>query len=145
MRAIILGVGIAAITGIAEACKCLPPESVESEYHNASAVFVGRVESVSSPLSLSRLWSGTEESTLVVMKAWKGVSVGDRIKARSNLATDCGRPAKQDQSPASEPIVWIVYGEGAPPYSLDFCSRTQPAGGWTKEEEDALDEIVRRQ
>jgi MYXO-CTERM domain-containing protein len=104
--------------GDALACKCAPPPPVATALEESTAVFAGKVTSV----------SRQEDPTAAVVvkikvsQAWKGAS-GDTIEVRTRSSSAaCGIGFEEGAE-------WLVYAstnEGA--LSAISCSRTKPLG-----------------
>jgi hypothetical protein len=135
------------------ACSCAPDGSAAEEYSGATVVFLGKVLSLKqSPTVPDQSRFLTEEATLVVEKAWKGVAVGDHVQIKSNLGPGpCGVSLRNDpvwlesaDPKAPVPVfsdVWVVYGHGKPPFEVSGCSRSSPLNLSGEDEAKLLDTL----
>ncbi len=108
----------------AQACTCAP-EEVSDAFDRASAVFEGRVVSVS-PTSTQP--NASHEVELEVARAWKGIEAGIvKVRTASNEAM-CGYSFVVGET-------YLVYAskDGDKDMTVGLCSRTQPLGRAVKD------------
>jgi hypothetical protein len=106
----------------AEACSCMAPGAACEDYWKASAVFLGRVQSISPAGSIrSRSAPARRRVTFTVIEAFSGVRKGTLEVTTGSGGGDCGYPFREGGE-------YVVYANGdAPggPLSASVCSRTR--------------------
>jgi hypothetical protein len=125
MRILILIVIIVSMlaleTDTAYACSCVLPGPPDEELANATAVFTGKVVSLSKPVDFGPISSADPiKVTFQVYEVWKGsVSLTTTITT-SRSSASCGYPFQKGGE-------YIVYAYGSENnLSVSLCSRTQP-------------------
>jgi hypothetical protein len=100
---------------IASACKCAPPPSVSQSFQSATAVFIGKVETVEE-VKFQRV------ITLRVIEAFKGVGDKTLVLHTGSGGGDCGYPFVIGQS-------YLVYASGtSDDLGTNICTRTKGVG-----------------
>jgi Carboxypeptidase regulatory-like domain len=113
----------------AEACSCVESGAACEDYWKASAVFLGRVESVAREAAKppSRM-PGTRRVTLSVIEAFSGVQKGTVEVATGSGGGDCGFAFRE----GAEYVVYAQRHDPGAPLTVSICSRTREvsqAGG----------------
>jgi hypothetical protein len=164
MRTLIFSIAfvVTLIAGEAVACNC-PPRTMVEEYRESTAVFLGKIVSVSQKPLKDKQRGATphfvvEYATMAVLKAWKGTKIGQIVRLRSEIGPGpCGiscrnnppwlletRPHSRKTAPAKVSDRWLVYGYNREPYELSLCSRSLPINIRPAQDDmTALDKIVR--
>jgi hypothetical protein len=111
-------------------CSCLPPGPPSEALEWATAVFLGRVEEITTAkIPLARGERLEERKVLFsIQKSWKGKQ-GKTLTIFTNVSgASCGYPFRVGQE-------YLVYAYGAPPrLHVSLCSRTQMKGKATEKE-----------
>ena len=115
MKFPILLLAIFLFANIATACKCAPPPSVALSYDGATAIFIGKVQSIKE-VKFQRV------VTLRVIEAFKGAKAKTVTIHTGSGGGDCGFPFVLFQS-------YLVYANGtANDLGTNICSRTKGVG-----------------
>jgi hypothetical protein len=123
---LILFLGILAICNNGFACSCVPSE-IADEFKDTDSVFVGSVQKVVHRENITSIFvgPGTIELTFKVIRAIKGVSVGELVVVRtSDQGSACGIANWLKQKPGDTWIVWA--NKGPAMLTANHCSRTKP-------------------
>ncbi|HZX00668.1 MAG TPA: MYXO-CTERM sorting domain-containing protein [Bacilli bacterium] len=103
----------------AEACKCVPPPPVATAVEGATAVFAGKIVSVSREADQMK----PIVAKFSVSKSWKG-SVGQEVEVRTNSSSAaCGLSFEEGAE-------WLVYADTKEEkLTASICSRSKTLDG----------------
>jgi hypothetical protein len=106
----------------AAACSCTTPGPACEGYWKASAVFLGRVESVSRQAGkLPSRMPGLRRVRFAVIEGFSGVRTGTIEVTTGRGGGDCGFPFRA----GAEYVVYASGGEQGAPLHVSICSRTR--------------------
>ena len=123
-RALAALVAIAGLLAAREAaaCSCIEPGAACEDYWKASAVFLGRVESISrQPGKLPSRMPGSRRVTFAVLEGFTGVRDGSVEVMTGSGGGDCGFPFRE----GAEYVVYAQRGAPGMPLYASLCSRTR--------------------
>jgi len=147
--------GLAFMPAATFACSCMPTPDVATSYRDASAVFLGRVISITTRPGTEADGKPTwrwvsEEAEFVVEKSWKNAKVGEVVQFKTpelggGRCSQSAHPYVTDPSHGPPTGRWIIYAYAGPPYQISGCSRSQPANTPSADiDERALDALVEK-
>ena len=123
---VVLAAGLFAAPDAA-ACSCVRPGAACEGYWKASAVFLGRVESVTRQTGKPPSMPGLRRVRFAVIEGFSGVRTGNVEVTTGSGGGDCGFAFRA----GVEYVVYASGGEQGAPLRVSICSRTREASSAT--------------
>jgi 5-hydroxyisourate hydrolase-like protein (transthyretin family) len=107
---------------VAEGCTCVESGAACEDYWKASAVFLGRVESIArQPVKPPARMPGSRRVTLAVLEPFSGVQKGTVEITTGSGGGDCGFAFRE----GGQYVVYAQRSEPGAPLTVSICSRTR--------------------
>ena len=125
-----LSLTLIALTRVASACSCAPPDPVKAAKKQADVVFVGKVKSVRFADQIGDSGQFTDRiATFEIARLWKGPDTTELEIHTGNICCICGVKFEVGD-------VFIIYAsaDSENRYSTSICSRTARISGRSNDE-----------